>query len=74
MELVTIAKRNNPFRKLGSRINRDKYLMMMILPAIVFYVIFCYIPMYGILMAFKNFKPRLGIMGSPWNGDRKSVV
>ena len=68
MELVTIAKRNNPFRKLGSRINRDKYLMMMILPAIVFYVIFCYIPMYGILMAFKNFKPRLGIMGSPWNG------
>ena len=68
MELVTIAKRNNPLRKLGSRINRDKYLMMMILPAIVFYVIFCYIPMYGILMAFKNFKPRLGIMGSPWNG------
>ena len=40
----------------------------MILPAIVFYIIFCYIPMYGVLMAFKDFKPRLGILGSPWNG------
>ena len=40
----------------------------MILPAVAFYIIFCYIPMYGVLMAFKNFKPRLGIWGSPWNG------
>lgn len=47
---------------------RSKYLMLMILPAIVFYIIFNYIPMYGVLMAFKNFKPKLGIWGSPWNG------
>ena len=68
MELVTISKRNNPFRKLGGKILRSKYLIMMILPAIVFYIIFCYVPMYGILMAFKDFKPKLGIWGSPWNG------
>ena len=68
MELTTIARRNNPFRKLGGKILRSKYLIMMIIPAIVFYVIFCYVPMYGILMAFKDFKPKLGIMGSPWNG------
>ena len=68
MELTTISRRNNPFRKLGSHILRDKYLILMILPAVAFYIIFCYIPMYGVLMAFKNFKPRLGIWGSPWNG------
>ena len=68
MELVTIAQRNNPFRKLKGKIWRSKYLMLMILPAVVFYIIFCYVPMYGVLMAFKNFKPKLGIMASPWNG------
>ena len=68
MELVTIAKRNNPFQKLQAKMWRSKYLMLMILPAIVFYIIFNYIPMYGVLMAFKNFKPKLGIWGSPWNG------
>lgn len=68
MELTTIAKRNNPLRKLGAKMWRSKYLMLMILPAIVFYIIFNYIPMYGVLMAFKNFKPKLGIWASPWNG------
>ena len=68
MELTTIAQRNNPFKKLKGKIWRSKYLIFMILPAVVFYIIFCYIPMYGVLMAFKNFKPKLGIMGSPWNG------
>jgi putative aldouronate transport system permease protein len=68
MEQVTIAKRNNPLRKLGGKIAKSKYLLMMILPAVVFYIIFSYVPMYGILMAFKNFKPKLGILGSPWNG------
>ena len=68
MELVTIAKRNNPFTKLKGRIWRSKYLILMILPAVVFYIIFCYIPMYGILMAFQNYKSKLGIWGSPWIG------
>ena len=68
MELTTIAKRNNVFRGLKNKIWRSKYLMLMILPAVVFYIIFSYVPMYGILMAFKDFKPKLGIMGSPWNG------
>ena len=68
MELTTMSRRNNPFKKLGGKIVRSKYLIMMIIPAIVFYILFCYVPMYGILMAFKDFKPKLGIMRSPWNG------
>ncbi len=68
MELVTIAKRNSASRKFFGKMWRSKFLIIMILPAIVFYAIFNYIPMYGILMAFKDFKSKLGIFGSPWNG------
>ena len=68
MGLTTIAKRNNPFRKFGNKFLRSKYLVLMIIPAIVFYAIFNYVPMYGILIAFKSFRPKLGIMRSPWNG------
>ena len=68
MELTTIAQRNNPFRKFGAKFLRSKYLVLMILPAIVFYVIFNYLPMYGIVLAFKSFNPIKGIIGSPWNG------
>ena len=68
MELVTISQRNNPFRKIWGKIGRSKYLIFMIIPAIVFYFIFNYIPMYGVLMAFKDFRPKLGIWNSPWNG------
>ena len=68
MELTTISRRNNPFVKFGSKFWRSKYLVLMIIPAIVFYIVFCYVPMYGIVMAFKDFYPKLGILGSPWNG------
>ena len=68
MELTTISRRNNPFRKLGGKIFRSKYLIMMIIPAIVFYILFCYVPMYGVLMAFQDYIPRFGVFGSPWVG------
>ena len=68
MELTTIAKRNNVFRGLKNKVWRSKYLMVMILPAVVFYAIFSYIPMYGIILAFKDYSPKAGIIGSPWNG------
>jgi len=68
MELTTIAQRNNPFRKFGTKLWRSKYLVMMIIPAIVFYIIFCYVPMYGILMAFQKFNPKVGIFGSSFVG------
>lgn len=41
-------------------------LYVLILPAIVWYVIFCYGPMYGVIIAFKNYKATLGTWGSPW--------
>ena len=68
MEQLTIAKRNNPFRRFGRRALQSKYLILMILPAIVFYAIFNYLPMYGIVLAFKSFNPIKGIVASPWIG------
>ena len=40
----------------------------MLLPAILYYIIFCYVPMYGVTIAFKDFNPMLGIWKSPWAG------
>ena len=45
-----------------------RVLYFMLVPAIVYYIIFCYIPMGGILMAFQDFNYRRGILGSKWIG------
>ncbi|WP_019636565.1 ABC transporter permease [Paenibacillus fonticola] len=46
----------------------NKYLYFMILPVIAYYLIFHYGPMYGALIAFKNYTPMKGILGSDWVG------
>ena len=43
-------------------------LYLMCLPAVVYILLFAYKPMYGILIAFKNFKIKLGVWDSPWVG------
>ena len=49
-------------------IKRDKYLLLMIAPVIVYLLIFCYFPMTGLWMAFTDFKPGQGISGL-YNGE-----
>jgi putative aldouronate transport system permease protein len=56
------------FKRLGKCIVSNKDLYLMILPVLAFYIIFHYVPMYGVIIAFKNFTPGLGIMDSPWVG------
>lgn len=46
--------------------NKEKYLL--VLPGMIWYVIFAYIPIYGLTLAFKRFVARDGIFGSPWIG------
>lgn len=43
-------------------------LYIFLLPAVIMVAIFCYAPMYGVLMAFQNYSPSKGILGSPWVG------
>lgn len=45
-----------------------KIYYLMILPTVAFFVIFYYLPMTGIVMAFENYRPRMGIFRSPWVG------
>jgi putative aldouronate transport system permease protein len=56
------------WEKIGKDIKRNKYIYIMAIPMIVFFILFCYIPMYGVIIAFKDYSPTLGITGSPWVG------
>ena len=51
-------------------IKRDKYLLLMFLPFVVYFIIFNYIPMTGLIIAFKDFKPGFGIYHGDWVGFR----
>jgi putative aldouronate transport system permease protein len=45
-----------------------KYLYLLLLPALIYYLVFKYVPMYGVIIAFKDFNFAKGIMGSSWIG------
>ena len=50
------------------RIKQQKLLLLMLLPGLVLTFIFRYIPMYGVLIAFKDYNPLEGVLGSEWIG------
>ena len=45
---------------------RNYLLYLLVLPVLAYYIIFCYGPMGGIIIAFKDYKPNFGIFGSEW--------
>lgn len=55
-------------KSLAQRIWRARGLYLLALPFLVWLIIFCYGPMYGVLMAFKDYKASLGVLGSEWVG------
>lgn len=64
------AQEKTKRRKLLTRIWKHRYYYLMLLPAVAYVLIFNYAPMYGIQIAFKNYRFSLGINGSPWVGFR----
>lgn len=54
--------------RLAKALFQDRYLWLLAVPAVVYYILFHYLPMYGLLIAFKDFSPFLGILRSPWVG------
>ena len=44
----------------------QKALLLMMIPGLLFFIVYKYYPMYGVLIAFKNFRIKKGILGSPW--------
>jgi putative aldouronate transport system permease protein len=64
MKTIQPAKRGKRIKGLS----RDMELLSLCLPVIAVLFLFNYLPMGGILLAFKSYKPLLGIWGSPWTG------
>lgn len=54
--------------RLGRSLKRYKFVYIMAIPVVIYYLVFMYWPMYGAQIAFKRFSPGLGIEGSPWIG------
>lgn len=55
-------------RLLGRKLKRDKYLYFLAIPGMIFFLVFKYIPIWGILIAFQEYSPVRGMLGSPWVG------
>lgn len=55
-------------RSMLRRLLTSWQLYLCLLPAVVYLFLFNYMPMYGVIIAFKNYKPGLGIAGSSWVG------
>ena len=65
-----VKKKNSSF---GVRLKKDmkryRGAYLLVVPVVVFYLLFCYKPMYGVIIAFKDFSPAAGIWGSDWTGS-----
>jgi len=55
-------------RKFLNKLNSQKYLYALLIIPLIWFIIFCYYPMTGIIIAFKDFDLAKGIFGSPWAG------
>ncbi|GAJ62406.1 binding-protein-dependent transport system membrane protein [Streptococcus parauberis] len=63
-----MMKQKNGKSNVVERLKKQKLLFLMLLPGLLLTFIFKYVPMYGILIAFKDYNPLLGILKSPWVG------
>ena len=63
---ITAVKRPGSVAHLLSTLFQYRYFYLILIPAIAYYIIFAYVPMYGSILAFKDFDVRGGILGSPW--------
>jgi putative aldouronate transport system permease protein len=62
------AGRRSGFRELPRELKRNRIYLILLLPAVVYVLIFSYAPMVGVVMAFEKYNFSLGIFNSPWVG------
>lgn len=63
--------RKSPFAKTsppGGYFRKNFWLYVFLIPGLLFFIVFCYVPMYGVIIAFQEYSPVLGFSGSPWVG------
>ncbi|TVY08911.1 ABC transporter permease [Paenibacillus cremeus] len=74
MEHIEAATTPRPQRRPAAKsrvwldLRRDKYLYLLALPGLLFFLVFKYVPMFNVIIAFQNYSPFMGIMKSPWVG------
>lgn len=56
------------FSRLKKDLKKNRVVYIMVLPVILFYILFMYLPMYGVTTAFQQYDPSLGYFASPWVG------
>ena len=59
---------------LGQRIWRDRAMLLLAIPGLLYFVVFHYVPLLGYVVAFQNYKPFLGFQRSPWVGFANFVT
>ncbi|HZG78383.1 MAG TPA: sugar ABC transporter permease, partial [Paenibacillus sp.] len=65
---ATLADKTKRNSELARRLVKNRALYLMIVPGFLFFVIFKYIPMGGLVIALQDYQPYLGISDSPWVG------
>jgi putative aldouronate transport system permease protein len=66
LSLPSVSSANN--RKVWQRLIAGRYIYMLVLPGFIYFAIFKFLPLWGVLMAFQNYNPFAGISGSEWVG------
>lgn len=68
---ISVTKTNVKTTSKGSRFRglwKYRWLYAFMLPGLLYFILFRYVPLWGLIMAFKNYQPHLGLMGSEWAG------
>ncbi|MFH5182505.1 ABC transporter permease [Paenibacillus sp. TAB 01] len=58
----------NPRLALMKRLVKNRWLYFMLLPGVIYFILFKYLPMWGVMIAFQNYSPFMGFWGSEWIG------
>lgn len=72
-EAVSRLEMNDKMKGLKKSFIQSKILILMFLPGFLYYIIFKYVPMYGLIIAFKNYEFHKGLLGSDWVGMRHFI-
>lgn len=67
-EVSQTRQKQTYLKFLKKQLQKNKYIYLMLVPVLLYYLIFHYYPMYGAMIAFKNFSPAKGILHSAWAG------
>nr|WP_051620613.1 sugar ABC transporter permease [Paenibacillus sp. UNC451MF] len=65
---MKVRKKQSTMDLFLNRLKRDKWMYILLLPGLLYFLIFKYVPMWGVLLAFKNYQPFTGFWNSEWVG------